>query len=40
VNGGRLTRLATLYSAREVCNYKYKFGRLDWLREMYLIATR
>ena len=36
---GRLIRLATLRSARKVCNYKYKFGRLYWLREMYLIAA-
>ena len=40
MNGGRLSRLATLYSTREVCDYKYEFGGLDWLREMYLIATR
>jgi hypothetical protein len=29
-----------LYSANEVGNYKYKFGRLYRLREMYLIAAR
>ena len=37
--GGYLTRLMALYSACKVCNYKYKFRRLYWLREMYLIAA-
>src|SRR6185503_16292754 len=31
--------ISTLSSARKVCDRKYEFGRLDRLREMYLIAT-